>query len=431
MSTPSQEQRFPDGAASRAVLIGASGFRSTRLPDIPAVLANLLGLQRALTYPRLGPLTRQHCVVLSEPKDAAAVGSTLAAAAREATDLLLVYYAGHGLLDDDGLLHLALPSTDPDNVGYTAIPLDLIKRDVGKARARVRVLILDCCFSGQAVAAMATPASVVAGQLNLTGTYILTSTTATAPSHATPGARYTAFTGALLHALSNPKPLSLNGIYRRVDAELGGLGLPRPQRRSANTAAELVLVRGRIPAADQPGTRAVRPEAMAARPKSAISGASYRVEPRPAAILGALVFFFGALAGTGWMLSQAGSDPSVLAWAIGLGLLFVGIGISGFVEVEAKRLELTKDGLVVHRKSRKMQTIAWAELIRITLSARKRGTPPRQYCEVIIVRRSSRPNAPDLKIELKDAFVSMGDLAKALRGLAPPDFDIRQVTTGR
>lgn len=64
--------------------------------------------------------------------------------------------------------------------------------------------MLDRCFSGQAVAAMSTPDSLVAGRLEVTGTFTLTSTTATAASYAPPGDTYTTFTEALLGALRAP-----------------------------------------------------------------------------------------------------------------------------------------------------------------------------------------------------------------------------------
>ncbi|MFE5402855.1 caspase domain-containing protein [Streptomyces sp. NPDC056580] len=238
--------RFPDGATSRAVLIGCSDFTDIDLPAIPAVGANLAGLRSALTDQTHGILPPEHCRVLADPADHRSVGAALAQAAREAEDLLLVYYAGHGLLDEDGLLHLALSSTDPGHVGFTGVPADLVKRHLGRARARLRVLVLDCCFSGRAVAAMTESGSLLSAQLDVSGTYTLTSTTATAPSHAPPGQRHTAFTAALLDALSHPEPLTLDDIHQHVDTVLHGMGLPRPQRRSVNAAGELALVRGPV-----------------------------------------------------------------------------------------------------------------------------------------------------------------------------------------
>ncbi|WP_078948603.1 caspase, EACC1-associated type [Streptomyces noursei] len=237
---------FPERATSRAVLIGTGAFHDPELPDIPAVRANLDGLRRTLTHPVHGAFEPEHCVVVADPKDQATVGAALSQAVRESEDLLLVYYCGHGLLDEDGLLHFALTGTDTENVSFSAIHLDLVKRMVGGARAKARVLVLDCCFSGQAVSSMAGRRGLALGQLNLTGTYTLTSTTATAPAHAPPGAAHTAFTGSMLRALAVPGPLTLDEVHRHVDKELAGLGLPRPQRRSVGAVGELSLVRGPI-----------------------------------------------------------------------------------------------------------------------------------------------------------------------------------------
>ncbi|MFF1909617.1 caspase family protein [Kitasatospora sp. NPDC058218] len=246
------------------MLLGAAEYAAAELPAIPAVTENLTALRDVLTTGPRALLAPGHCQILGDrperPISVPAVGAALAAADGEAADLMLVYYAGHGLLDRDGRLHLALPPTDPDQVEYTAIPLDLIRRDLARARARTRILILDCCFSGRAVAAMSAPTSLLSGQLELSGTYTLTSTTSTAPSHAPVGARFTAFTGALLEALAGPEPLTLDEIHAYADRKLAALALPRPQRRAVNTAGDLVLVRGRavpeVASASVPAPRA-------------------------------------------------------------------------------------------------------------------------------------------------------------------------------
>ncbi|MFJ4704001.1 caspase family protein [Streptomyces anulatus] len=246
--------RFPDRATSRAVLIGTGSFHDPELPDIPAVQANLDALRRTLTHPVHGVFAPEHCVVVADPKDQAAVGAALSQAVRESEDLLFVYYCGHGLLDEAGLLHFALTGTDHQNVSWSAIHLDLVKRMVGGARAKSRVLVLDCCFAGKAISAMAGSRGLALGQLNLTGTYTLTSTTANAPSHAPPGAAHTAFTGAMLEALAVPGPLTLDEVHRHVDRELAGLGLPRPQRRSVGSVGGLSLVRGPAKEPEEPST---------------------------------------------------------------------------------------------------------------------------------------------------------------------------------
>ncbi|WP_051020299.1 caspase family protein [Nocardia araoensis] len=268
------EPWFPDPAKTRAVLIGVSKYRSAELPDLLAVRSNLTDLRAALTDTGRGCVSVDGCRVLAEADSPAEVGAALGTAGADAEDLLLVYYSGHGLVDDDGRLCLTLRDTDPDRIAWTAVPLDLIRREFARAKARARILILDCCFSGLAVEAMGSAGTLTAGQLAVTGAFTLTSTTATAPSNAPRGARNTAFTGALLRALASRNPLTMEGIYRYTVDELAGLGLPRPQCRSVNTASEVMLVRrppkatstsGRIPRVAPPnrgGARSPKPKPM-------------------------------------------------------------------------------------------------------------------------------------------------------------------------
>ncbi|MGW5744491.1 caspase, EACC1-associated type [Amycolatopsis sp. NPDC003861] len=279
------EPWFPDAAASRAVLIGVSRYESAELPSIPAVSANLDDLRAALTDPALGSVAASGCRVLGDDATKAGVGAALTEGNTQAADLLLVYYAGHGVVDDDGLLHLALRSTDADQAGWTAIPITLLQREIGRARARARVLVVDCCFSGQAAEAMAAPGGLVAGQLTITGGYTLTSSASNQPSHAPRGARYTAFTGALLNALAAPVPLTMDGIYRHTDEELSGLGLPRPRRRVTDYASDIALVRGpvRRRGGSVPGSRPGVEAAAPTRGGAAEAPAPRQPEPEPAA----------------------------------------------------------------------------------------------------------------------------------------------------
>jgi uncharacterized caspase-like protein len=233
---------FPDPARSRALLIGASHFAvaGPDLPDIPAVRANLTALRQVLTSPDTGVLRPDFCRVLADPASVDEVGTALSELAATATDLLLVYYTGHGLVDDRGRLHLALAHTHPHRARWTAFPFELLREEIANSAA-TRVLVLDCCFSGRAIEAMADEQGVLSGQLEVAGTYTLTSTTANAPSHAPVGERYTAFTGALLRALDHADPLTLDQIHAVVDRDLTVRNLPRPQRRAVNTAGNLAL----------------------------------------------------------------------------------------------------------------------------------------------------------------------------------------------
>ncbi|MEU9273162.1 caspase family protein [Streptomyces sp. NPDC048251] len=239
--------RTLDPAGSRAILMGCGSFtRLSRLPNIPAVKNNLTSLAASVAGGPPGAVPASHCQVILDPEYLHEVGRPLALAARDATDLFLVYYSGHGILNEQGQLYLALGETDRDTLPYSALPFDTLRREITNSPAAVRVLILDCCFSGRAIEALADDQAVIEGQLHVAGTYTLSSTTANAPAHAPIGEEYTAFTGALLRALQKPHALTLDEIYKEVDGDLRASGRPRPQRRAVNTAGDIVLSRGPV-----------------------------------------------------------------------------------------------------------------------------------------------------------------------------------------
>ncbi|MFG2139501.1 YDG/SRA domain-containing protein [Streptomyces sp. NPDC048650] len=245
--------RYLDPARSRAVLIGASNFvEADGLPSIPAVSGNLEGIRAALTGPTTGSLTAEHCTLLRDPSSASEIGQALARSA-EATDVLFVYYSGHGLVDDRGRLYLSLSSTNPDQLRWTALPFDALREELATSPAAIRILVLDCCFSGRAFEAMSDSRGAITGQIDVAGTYTMTSTTANATAYAPTGAKYTAFTHALLAALQGEESLTLDEVFREVELALISRGLPRPQRRAINAAGNLILTKRR---------RAVPPRSM-------------------------------------------------------------------------------------------------------------------------------------------------------------------------
>ena len=116
---------------------------------------------------------------------------------------------------------LCLPDTDPDELPYSAWAYDELRRVVADSRATKKVVILDCCFSGRALADQAGDEETILGQVGIEGTYLLTATAANAVALAPPGERYTAFTGTLLGLLNQgipdgPELLTFAQIYPRL-----------------------------------------------------------------------------------------------------------------------------------------------------------------------------------------------------------------------
>ncbi|HYQ62492.1 caspase, EACC1-associated type [Actinophytocola sp.] len=219
--------RLPDPTGSRAVVAGVAAFHDDALPDLPAVRDHVTGLARILTSPAGTGLPAEHCVVVTGDAELSRLGEHVVTAAAEAEDLLLLYYAGHGQLDDHGELHLALPSTDPDRPPCTGLPFAMIREAFAAARARTRVVIVDC--------------RCPAGQLDVAGTYTLT---ATARDEHPPG--HTAFTGDLLTLLTEGDPegaelLTLGHVHQCLRRVFHRRGLPAPDRSGTRGADTLAL----------------------------------------------------------------------------------------------------------------------------------------------------------------------------------------------
>ena len=63
-------------------------------------------------------------------------------------DLLVVYFSGHGVRDEQGSLFLAVNNTRATRLRATAIPSEFITDEMDRSRSKRQVLILDCCHSG-------------------------------------------------------------------------------------------------------------------------------------------------------------------------------------------------------------------------------------------------------------------------------------------
>lgn len=226
-------ERHPDLPSlddSCAVVVSVGQFRDSELAALPSVIPGANAFQALLTS--------DVPAFLPDATTAVTNGSRLEIldavhdAAEKATDTLLLYYAGHGLLTSSGELTLAASDT-VHRRSFTAIPFDNVREALTTSPARRKALILDCCFSGRAVqGSMGTVAELAA----TTGTYVLSSTSATRLSLAPSNKSYPEFTGALIDTLNRgviggPELLDFQTIYQELSGRLISQGLPRPQMR--------------------------------------------------------------------------------------------------------------------------------------------------------------------------------------------------------
>ncbi|GLY43299.1 hypothetical protein Amsp01_093220 [Amycolatopsis sp. NBRC 101858] len=238
-------------AGSRAVLIGTGcatgGSGAAGLAGVPAVAATVTDLATTLVD-RCG-MTAGNVRVVLDPALPFGVGEALAEETRRAEDALLIYFCGHGLVSLDGNLYLATAATDsrPGYLTHTAVAYAQVRDAVLESPARVKIVILDCCYSGRAFATLGDTAGPEAtGLSRIHGGYVLTAAGANEAALAPPGDRHTAFGGALIRLLTEgdpdgPRELTLQHAYAHLREMLPARGFPRPRRLATEAADGFVL----------------------------------------------------------------------------------------------------------------------------------------------------------------------------------------------
>ena len=67
---------------------------------------------------------------------------------RKRDDLLLLYFSGHGIRNEQGQLFLAANDTEISILEASGIPADFVTNSMNNSRSQRQLLILDCCNSG-------------------------------------------------------------------------------------------------------------------------------------------------------------------------------------------------------------------------------------------------------------------------------------------
>ncbi|MEV6111542.1 esterase-like activity of phytase family protein [Streptomyces sp. NPDC052109] len=244
------DPRLPNPRRSAAVLIGVSEYR--HLPRLPAVRNNLVRLMEALTDEAMWGLPIDKCVLAGDPTTSKDLIGPVKRAARMAEDTLVVYYAGHGFVDRRGALHLTLTDSERGEAD-TTVPYDWLREALLKhSKARRRIIILDCCYSGRALEGMSDPAAQLSVAAAVSGSYTLASAPPNEEALSPRGEECTAFTGELFRVLRHgiredgqeKEPyLTLDMIYEEVRRALRARGLPLPEVQDRNRIGRLPFVR--------------------------------------------------------------------------------------------------------------------------------------------------------------------------------------------
>jgi hypothetical protein len=233
---------LPDYSRSRAILIGTSVYQDPHFRPLPAVANNLRGMHEVLTDPALCAWPAERTTVLKDPSDVRKLVQRLRRLAQETTDVLLVYFAGHGTITRRGQLCMILTDTESADADITGLEFERVSEALLDSPAQMKIVILDCCYSGRAIEVLS-GADAIADSTDTRGVYTLTASDHTAHVVALDqqADAYTSFTGELLDLLctgivGGPPKLMLNDIYLHLRHRLGAAGLPTPNQRGTDTA---------------------------------------------------------------------------------------------------------------------------------------------------------------------------------------------------
>ncbi len=136
---PSKGQRL-------ALIVASSDFNDATLQQLVAPGQDANDLARVLADAAIGGFETQ--VLINRPSHEVRREIESFFANRKRDDLLLLYFSGHGVKDDDGRLYLATTDTQRGLFRSTAVPATFVNETMTASRSRRQVLILDCCHSG-------------------------------------------------------------------------------------------------------------------------------------------------------------------------------------------------------------------------------------------------------------------------------------------
>ena len=134
-----------------ALLVGVSDYEPG-LEALPAAVRDVIAMQQVLTHPEMGGFDAADVQVLQNPgrqQMEDAIYSLFAN--RQRDDLVLLYFSGHGVLDDGGEFYLTSRVTRKDGgrlVPTTAVAARSVQSWMRQSRSQRKVIILDSCFSG-------------------------------------------------------------------------------------------------------------------------------------------------------------------------------------------------------------------------------------------------------------------------------------------
>lgn len=184
-----------------ALLIGVSEY-GEGIPPLSAPPNDVEAMKRVLENPNMGGFDEVQTLINAESVPIQqAIQRLFKNASKE--DLVLLFFSGHGITDDENNLFLATCITPKDNFEATAVSASFIQRVSRSSYAKRQIIILDCCYSGAFAMGWHTKSVGLdlKKELGAEGRVVLTSSTATQTSFQQEGAELSLYTQYLVEGI--------------------------------------------------------------------------------------------------------------------------------------------------------------------------------------------------------------------------------------
>jgi len=243
-----------------AILIGNQSFpEEEKLPDLLCPLNDIEGLSEQLLHPERGGFDVVKQIKDSESSNAFRELNRFVKQAGP-KDTLLFYYSGHGKLDDRFALYLCTRDSEVDLLESSAISMDSVWDLLGKCKARQRIVLLDCCFSGSAAGVRARGNLEDALKVNASGTgsYLLTASDAIETAQEKEGDKYGVFTKHLIAGLESGDAdpdgngfVTMDDMYRYICRSVRQDSPQKPTRQVGGSGNIVLANSGKDPRKDR------------------------------------------------------------------------------------------------------------------------------------------------------------------------------------
>lgn len=255
-----------DPKNSRVVLIGCGKYDDKKFsPDAASasemarkITNNIFSLANIFRNPCVIGVPNDQVIEVLNPSSPLDVTTPFEKAAKEATDTLIVYFAGHGLICHNSVdLGLAVVRTDYSSPDNSVIKSTSLLTIIRKSTAKKRILILDCCFSGRIITnfmgagdasgAAVSLTGIVAANFAVSGVYLLAACGPGERATFMHNEHHTDFTGELISILQNgvsegPEYISTKYIFTRICTTKAAMpGMPTPIQLIIDRGGEIVV----------------------------------------------------------------------------------------------------------------------------------------------------------------------------------------------